>query len=143
MNDCAFCKIIRGELSAEILHVTQHVIAILDINPIHFGHILVIPKAHSVTFVEMPDHELPDLIRTTKIVAEAIVETLKPQGFNIFSNNGKAAGQSVFHVHFHVTPRYNDDQIRFILQLKKYASDEMARYGDRLRRQIQRTMIQE
>ena len=143
MTDCAFCKIIRGELSAEILHVTPHVIAILDINPIHFGHVLVIPKTHSVTFLEMPDKELPDLIRTTKIAAGAIMETLKPQGFNIFSNNGKAAGQSVFHVHFHVTPRYTDDQIRFILQLKKYQSDEMAHYGEQLRRQIQRTVIHE
>jgi len=142
MSDCAFCRIIRGELPAEVLYSNEHVIAILDINPIHFGHVLVIPRVHCVTFLDLPVSELPDLIRATQMVARAIVKTFQPQGFNIFSNNGVAAGQSVFHVHFHVTPRYTDDQIRFVLKLKKYEGSDMARYGEKLREYIRSTAPQ-
>jgi histidine triad (HIT) family protein len=61
---------------------------------------------------------------------------LNLEGFNIFSNNGPIAGQSVFHFHFHITPRYKDDKIRFVLELKKYADSEMKKYGDLIRRHI-------
>ena len=136
MVDCAFCKIIRGESASEVLYRNRHAIAILDINPIHFGHVLIIPNTHSETFLEVPDEELPDIILATKVVSRAVVDLLNPPGFNIFSNNGKAAGQSVFHFHFHVTPRYEDDNIRFSLTLKKYSGMEMGDYGARIRKQI-------
>ncbi|MBI4548975.1 MAG: HIT family protein [Ignavibacteriae bacterium] len=134
--ECEFCKIIRGEAPAEILYKDQHVIAILDIKPIHYGHILVIPRTHSATFLEVPEDQLANIIKVTKIVSEALVDALKPPGFNIFSNNGKAAGQSVFHFHFHITPRYSDDNIRFVLKLKKYQNDAMALYANRIRQCI-------
>ena len=133
---CEFCKIIGGELKAEILYSNLHAIAILDIHPIHFGHTLVIPKTHYNTFVEVPEEELLGVIRAAKIVSSAIMGSLKPPGFNIFSNNGKAAGQSVFHFHFHITPRYADDNIRFVLNLKRYAGQEMSEYADRIRQHI-------
>ncbi|MBI1807310.1 MAG: HIT family protein [Ignavibacteria bacterium] len=136
MIHCEFCKIVRGNSSAEILYDNLHAIAILDINPIHYGHILVIPKTHCATFLEVPEEELSDLICATKIVSRAMVDSLNPPGFNIFSNNGRAAGQSVFHFHFHVTPRYDDDNIQFVLKLKKYGEGEMTNYGERIRRHI-------
>lgn len=134
--NCTFCHIIRGNASAEILYSNEHAVAILDINPIHLGHVLVIPRTHAETFLDVPDHELLSLIRATQVISKAIMESLNPHGFNIFSNNGKAAGQSVFHCHFHVTPRYDDDDIRFILKLKKYDTDEMAKYAGIIRKQI-------
>jgi histidine triad (HIT) family protein len=133
---CEFCKIISGKANAEVLYSNANAIAILDINPIHFGHVLVIPRTHSATFIDVPEHELADLISATKVVARAIVDSLQPPGFNIFSNNGRAAGQSVFHFHMHVTPRYEDDDIRFVLKLKKYGAEEMAQYADRIRQSI-------
>lgn len=134
--ECEFCKIIRGESSAHVLYRNAHAIAILDINPIHFGHVLVIPMTHSATYVDVPQDELADLALATKVVSRAIVDSLQPPGFNIFSNNGRAAGQSVFHFHFHVTPRYDNDNIRFLLKLKKYSGEEMGDYADRIRRSI-------
>jgi histidine triad (HIT) family protein len=131
--ECVFCKILRGETTAEILFRNKHTIAILDINPIHYGHILVIPKSHAVTFLEVPEEELADLMYATRKVTEAMVESLDPPGYNIFSNNGEAAGQSVFHCHFHITPRYRDDNIRFLLKLKRYEGDDMKRYAERIR----------
>jgi histidine triad (HIT) family protein len=138
---CEFCKIVRGELKAEILYTNHHAIAILDIHPIHFGHALVIPKKHYNTFVEVPEEELLSVIGATKIVSSAIIGSLKPPGFNIFSNNGKAAGQSVFHFHFHITPRYDDDDIRFVLNLKQYTGREMGEYADRIRQHIDDPLV--
>jgi histidine triad (HIT) family protein len=136
MEDCLFCKIIRGESAAEAVLENRHALAIMDINPIHFGHVLIMPKTHYATFVEVPPTELSDVIHAAQIISKAIVKSLAPEGYNIFSNNGKAAGQSIFHFHFHVTPRYPDDNIQFILKLKKYATDEMTAYADRLRQHI-------
>ncbi len=141
MKECEFCKIIRGQSSAEIIYQNQKAVAILDINPIHFGHALVLPKRHCETFIEVPDEELPDLIQAAKIVSRAIVTALSPEGYNIFSNNGKAAGQSVYHFHFHITPRYLDDNIQFILKLKKYPRHEISVYAERIRQSITSTII--
>lgn len=136
-TECIFCRILRDEAAAEVLFRNQHAIAILDINPIHFGHILVIPKSHAVTFLEIPEVELSDLIHATRIATAAMVESLDPPGYNIFSNNGEAAGQSVYHCHFHITPRYRDDNIRFLLKLKRYEGDEMKQYAEKIRAVLQ------
>jgi histidine triad (HIT) family protein len=143
LMECEFCNIIQGTSSAEILFANRHAIAILDINPIHFGHVLVIPKTHASTFIDVPEEELAGLMHATKVISVAIMKSLNPPGFNIFSNNGKAAGQSIHHCHFHVTPRYDDDNIQFILKLKKYACGEMATYGDRIRQHISTQPIHE
>jgi len=141
-SDCAFCTIVRGESSAEVLFRNTHAIAILDINPIHYGHVLVLPKRHGETFLDIPGEELPDLISAMQVVSRALMQSLNPPGFNIFSNNGRAAGQSVFHFHFHITPRYSDDNIRFVLELKKYSGGEMAEYAGRIRQCIDMNAFQ-
>jgi histidine triad (HIT) family protein len=134
--DCIFCKIIGHALPAEILFESESVIAILDINPIHHGHALVIPKAHCTDFLSVPECDLHEVLRVTQIVARALVGSLGLDGFNIFSNNGRIAGQSVFHFHMHVTPRYADDDIRFVLKLKSYSGGTMADYARRIRQHI-------
>lgn len=132
-SDCVFCQIVNRQLPAEVLYENDRVIAILDVNPIHYGHALVIPKMHAPDFLHVRETDLYDVLRVTQIVARAIVKALHLEGFNIFSNNGKVAGQSVFHFHLHVTPRYADDNITFVLQLKKYTQAAMADYGARIR----------
>jgi histidine triad (HIT) family protein len=134
--DCIFCKIIDHALPAEILFESATVIAILDINPIHHGHALVIPKAHCTDFLSVPEGDLHEVLRVTQIVARALVRSLRLDGFNIFSNNGRIAGQSVFHFHMHVTPRYPDDDIRFVLKLKSYTGGTMADVARRIREHI-------
>ena len=143
MTECEFCRIIRGETAAEVLFKSAHALAILDINPIHYGHVLVMPLRHYATFLEVPGDELSGLINAVKTVSQAVVRSLRPPGFNIFSNNGKAAGQSVFHFHFHITPRYDDDNIRFVLTLKKYGGDDMLQYANLIRTAIQTDPIHE
>lgn len=124
-GECVFCRIIARKLPAEIIYENEHVISILDINPIHHGHALVIPKIHRQDFLTIPPRELDELTRAAQVVARAMVAGLRLDGFNVFSNNGRIAGQSVFHFHLHVTPRYPDDNIRFVLTLKSYKDGEM------------------
>ena len=134
--DCIFCRIINHQQPAEILYENNKVISILDINPIHYGHALVIPKIHCRDFLSIPESDLHDVLHVTQIVAGAIVKSLNLEGFNIFSNNGRIAGQSVFHFHMHVTPRFPDDNIKFVLQLKSYKDGLMSEFGNKIRQQI-------
>ncbi len=136
--ECIFCRIVKHELPSHVLYENTKVISILDINPIHYGHALVIPKHHYLDFLHIPETDLHDVLHATQIVANAIVQSLDLEGFNIFSNNGKIAGQSVFHFHMHVTPRYPDDNIKFVLELKSYQGDAMTRYADKIRQHITR-----
>ena len=129
-----FTKIINREIPAEILYESDGVIAIIDIMPIHFGHALIIPKKEYKNFLEVPESELGDLMRVTQKVAQALVKAFNLEGFNFFANNGEIAGQSVFHFHIHVTPRYKDDGISFHRNLKKYENPlKMKEVADKIR----------
>ncbi|HAV22807.1 MAG: hypothetical protein A2X67_00490 [Ignavibacteria bacterium GWA2_55_11] len=138
MNDCIFCRIIRHEIPAEILFEDDHVISILDINPIHYGHSLVIPKRHCKDFLELPPECYGSVLTAAHRVTRALVNGLRLDGYNLFTNNGRIAGQSVFHFHLHVTPRYANDNIRFVLELKKYAAGELERTAELLRAELQK-----
>ena len=131
--DCVFCKIISGSAPAELVYENEDAISILDIRPIHYGHALVIPKKHCRTFLEVPPAMHRGIMEATSAVTRALVSTLEVQGFNIFCNNGEVAGQSVFHFHWHITPRYPNDNIRFELKLKQYPDGQLQEYGKRIR----------
>ena len=134
--DCIFCKIIEKKIPAEILFENEQVISILDINPIHLGHALILPKVHCKNFLDLPASTYQSILSASHIVTKALVQSLNLDGFNIFSNNGQIAGQSIFHFHLHITPRYPDDNIRFVLKLKQYSDGELNRYGTLIRNQI-------
>ncbi len=135
--NCIFCKIIQKEEPAEILYETEHVLAILDVRPIHWGHALVIPKVHCVDFLTVPEESYHDVMHVSQVVARAIVKAYNLEGFNVFSNNGRIAGQSVFHFHLHIVPRYPGDAVRFAPMLKSYSGQSMAEHGERIRRNLQ------
>ncbi len=136
-DSCPFCRIIAGEERAEILYESALSIAFLDINPINFGHALVVSREHFTDFNELPEDVLLDIMESLKIVSRAVVDSVRPAGFNIFNNNGVAAGQSVFHFHFHVAPRYAGDGLKIRPHLKIYESPEqMAEYAIKIRGNI-------
>lgn len=134
--NCIFCNIIERKAPAEIIFEDDKVLAFLDIKPIHYGHILVVPKKHCSDFLAIPEDVLSSLIIVTKKVTDAMVKSLKPDGYNLFSNNGKAAGQSVFHFHMHITPRYFKDDIHFKLKLKDYKNTEMQNIASLIKNEI-------
>ena len=107
-NNCIFCAIAAGEIPSFKVYEDELVLAYLDINPFSKGHTLVIPKAHSEGLLDTDDRTLQDVIVRVKKVAAHLKAKLGCDGFNVVQNNGEAAGQSVFHLHFHIVPRYKD-----------------------------------
>ena len=107
--DCIFCKIIKGEIPAEIVYKDDHVMAMLDVNPKAPGHTIVVPRQHIETVLDLPDDELSHFFGAVKHVTEMITKTLRPDGFTLGINHGRAAGQAVDHLHFHIIPRYHND----------------------------------
>ncbi len=130
--DCIFCDIVSKKSKAEILFENDKVISFLDIRPVNFGHTLVIPKTHYENFLSLPKDELDALIETTQYLAEKVQTGLEADGFNIIVNNGAAAGQTVFHFHFHIIPRFKDD-FHFKPQFKNYGTGVMKDFADKIR----------
>jgi histidine triad (HIT) family protein len=109
MNTELFKKIIAGEIPCEKVYEDEHVFAFLDINPVNPGHTLVIPKKWSNGFLDADQDTLCTLMPVIQKVALAIKIATGADGINIMQNEGEAAGQKVFHLHFHVIPRFAND----------------------------------
>lgn len=111
--DCIFCRIVAGEIPCHRLMEDEHVLAFMDINPASEGHCLVIPKAHAPNLHEASDESVAAVAVAARRVAGAVERALSPAGLNLMQANGPAAGQSVFHLHFHVIPRHEGDDLPF------------------------------
>jgi histidine triad (HIT) family protein len=107
MNDCLFCAIAAGELKAEIVHETPDAVAFLDRYPAARGHVMVIPRIHAPSLVELPDEAVGGLFLAVKAVMRKVSDALHPVAVNVGWNQGKDAGQHVFHLHVHVLPRHH------------------------------------
>ena len=108
---CIFCKIVSGALPSFKVYEDDRSLAFLDIHPIRPGHTLVIPKEHHKNFSETPEDLLQHLITVCKKAAAGAVKSTQADGFNLSVNNGAAAGQDVFHTHFHIIPRKDGDNL--------------------------------
>lgn len=106
MNDCIFCKIVNGDIPSAKVYEDEHVYAFLDISQVTKGHTLVIPKVHKENIFELTPSMAAPLFESVKKVADAIQAAFSPKGLNLLNNNGETAGQSVFHYHIHLIPRY-------------------------------------
>lgn len=106
MSDCIFCKIINGEIPAAKVYENEHVFAFLDISQVTKGHTLVIPKIHKENVFELTSDIAKNIFEAVPAIANAIKTEFQPIGLNVLNNNGEEAGQSVFHFHMHLIPRY-------------------------------------
>lgn len=109
VSDCIFCKIVAGEIPASKVYEDDHFLAFLDISQVTPGHTLVIPKKHARNLLEMTPDETADLFNVVSTVTKKVESATQPQGMNIISNMEEIAGQSVFHTHVHILPRYSQD----------------------------------
>lgn len=109
-DDCIFCKLANGVFPTASIYEDEHYNVILDKNPATYGHALVLPKAHFDNVYEMDDATAGGVYVLAAKVARAMKKNLGCDGVNILQNNEPAAGQTVFHLHMHVIPRYKDDK---------------------------------
>ena len=116
MADCIFCKIIAGEIPASKVYEDDQVLAFLDISQVTPGHTLVVPKQHFRNLLEMDADSTSQLFSRVPDIARKVMKVTKAKGMNILNNNEEIAGQTVFHTHVHLAPRYeetDDLQISF------------------------------
>jgi diadenosine tetraphosphate (Ap4A) HIT family hydrolase len=108
---CVFCAIVAGQAPAIRIYEDDSYLAILDIRPFTRGHTLVVPKRHTVDVTDTPPETLADLVTIGQRIAKAARATELADATNIVINDGRAAFQSVFHIHLHVLPRHNGDKL--------------------------------
>ncbi len=108
MEECTFCKIVKGEIPSFKIYEDEYTLAFPDINPVSEGHTLVIPKRHSENLFEIPAEDLIAVHQATQIVIHAIQNALNPIGVAVVQLNGKGVNQIIMHYHVHLVPRAAD-----------------------------------
>jgi histidine triad (HIT) family protein len=139
MSDCIFCKIVNGEIPAAKVFENEHVVAFLDISQVTKGHTLIIPKVHKENLYELTPEISSELFKIAPKIANAIKDTYHPVGLNLVNNNGEKAGQSVFHFHMHLIPRYGDgDGFGAIWKSNQsnYTPDDLRKIADSISSQL-------
>jgi histidine triad (HIT) family protein len=119
MDECVFCKIINKEKDNMVFFENDHVIAMLDSNPVVQGHSLVIPKKHSRNNLDIEESSLIEVIKAVKLIASTMMKKLNANGFNIISANEESAQQTVFHTHYHIIPRFDNDGMDLGFHIEK------------------------
>ena len=108
-TNCIFCKIANGEIPSKTLYEDDKFRVILDLGPASKGHALILPKEHYADLYELPEETAGEVMKLAKKMAAQMTQRLGCEGFNLVQNNGELAGQTVFHFHMHLIPRYKDD----------------------------------
>jgi histidine triad (HIT) family protein len=132
-SDCIFCQIVAGEIPAQIVAEDERTVAFMDINPATRGHALVIPRRHSTDLLDTAPEDLQALILTAQGLARRVIERLGADGVNLLNSTRAAAWQTVFHVHVHVIPRYENDPLRLPWTPRPGDGDEIAETAQTLR----------
>lgn len=108
-DNCIFCKLANKDIPTNIIYEDDRFTVILDASPATKGHALILPKNHAANIYELPDEDASAVFVLAKKLATKMTEILHCDGFNIVQNNGEVAGQTVFHFHMHLIPRYLND----------------------------------
>lgn len=131
--ECPFCSIVSGQTAASVVRETDETVAFADLNPATRGHTLVVPRRHAADLERLDPAVGGRLFEAGMAVAAAAREALDPDGVNFFLADGAAAGQEVFHVHLHVVPRYEADDVRFVSNQSRAEREELDRVAEQLR----------
>ncbi len=135
-DDCLFCKIANGEIPSATVYEDSICRVILDVNPANKGHALIIPKEHFDNIYSMDAETAAKIFTIATEVAKAQKAELNPDGLNILQNNGEAAGQTVFHFHMHLVPRYIKDNVTMTWIPGKADTEELSALSKALRKRI-------
>src|SRR5690625_521692 len=127
-DDCLFCKIIDGDIPSAKVYEDEHVFAFMDISQVTKGHTLIIPKIHTKNIYEKTEEVAGHLCASVPKIANAIKKAYNPSGMNLLNNNEADAGQTVFHYHIHLIPRYDANDgfgINWKVNRDKYSEEDL------------------
>ena len=133
MENCIFCKIANGEIPAATLYEDENFRVILDLGPASKGHALILPKSHAANIYELSDEMAAKAMILAKKMATAMTAALKCDGFNIVQNNGECAGQTVFHFHMHLIPRYEGDNAIKMWKASETTDEKLAQLEEKVK----------
>ena len=137
-ENCIFCKIANGEIPSKTLYEDEQFRVILDLGPATKGHALILPKSHYKNLYELPDETAADVMKLAKKMAAQMTEKLGCDGFNLVQNNNEVAGQTVFHFHLHLIPRYKNMKNSTILTWshENFTDEEMKEICEHLKKEL-------
>lgn len=124
-DNCIFCKIANGDIPSKTIYEDNDFRVILDLGPATKGHALILPKDHYANLYELPEVVAGNVFKLAKKMATQMTKKLNCDGFNIVQNNGEVAGQTVFHFHMHLIPRYKEDNQRIGWNPTEPTQDEL------------------
>ncbi len=134
MDNCLFCKIVNRELPSNVIYEDEHSLSFLDIAPANKGHALVVSKNHFTNILDIEQSELSQLMVAVQNVSKAVQKATKADGINLIQSSNSAAGQVVFHIHFHVIPRYLNDGFKLQWPHKKYEHNESIDFAENIKK---------
>jgi len=135
-DDCIFCKMVSGDIPVTKIYEDEVVLAFLDIGPISDGHTLVIPKQHFEKLHLCPSEVLAQVCSRLGKIAKAVSAAMDSDGYNVLCNNGRAAGQLVGHVHFHIIPRNAGDGVFDRWPAYKYKEGQIEEIAGKIRKKL-------
>lgn len=135
-QDCVFCKIISGEIPSATIYENSKFKVIMDIAPANKGHVLILPKEHFDNIYDIDTATAGQLFELAAMVARALKSVLDCDGMNILQNNGTVAGQTVFHFHMHIIPRYEGDSVNMGWKELSYEDGEMEQLREAIRKEL-------
>ena len=135
-QDCIFCKIAGGDIPSSTIYEDEDFRVILDVAPAAKGHALILPKNHYENLWTLGEEEARKVLLLAAKITAAQKKALSCDGINVLQNNGTAAGQSVFHFHMHLIPRYENDQVEIPWKTLSYKEGEMEKVCDSIKAEL-------
>ena len=135
-QDCIFCRIISGEIPSTTIYENSKFKVIMDIAPANKGHVLILPKEHYDNIYDIDTATAGELFELAVMTARALTSVLDSDGMNILQNNGTVAGQTVFHFHMHIIPRYEGDTVNIGWKELSYEDGEMEQLREAIRKEM-------
>ncbi|MBS0335769.1 MAG: HIT family protein [Proteobacteria bacterium] len=136
MTNCVFCRIAAGEIPASMVYEDEHTLAFMDLGQVNPGHVLVAARAHVENVFGLDDELAAAIFRTTARVARASRAAFGAPGMNLFQANGTAGGQTVFHFHVHVLPRWEEDGMSLSWPVKSPPREILEGYAEKVRKAL-------
>ncbi|UOR13202.1 HIT family protein [Halobacillus amylolyticus] len=141
VDDCIFCKIINGDIPSAKVYEDKDVYAFLDISQVTKGHTLIIPKEHTKDIYHTQSGVAEKLFARVPKIASAIKTSFQPIGLNLLNNNEEPAGQSVFHLHIHLIPRYGAEdgfEPKWTVHTEDYTNEDLQSIAEQINQNIQK-----